>query len=323
MGDAASRAVIPPTSSAMPRVYAALAGQTLISAFTYLAAKRAMEELSPGNLVMVRLLLSAVVFALILVLSPGPILPPRRAWGTLFALGLLCGPLNQGLFLFGLSRSNAAHAALLYALTPVGVYLVSMFTGRERAGAHRLFGIGVAFAGVVVLLTGRGLAEAYGPLLGDSFILGAVMAWVLYTTEGKRVAQEHGAIRTTAWSMIAAAVWCLPGTPAFLRLDELGKASPVAIGCVAFLVVLTSVVSYLLWYYALSRVEASRVAVFANLQPVATAIAAWAILGERLVWEIYVGGFLVLLGVRMTQRVALSGGPWEKSASVRSAERGA
>ncbi len=76
----------------------------------------------------------------------------------------------------------------------------------------------------------------------------------------------------------------------------------MTIGCILYLGVLTSVVSYLLWVYALSKTDASKVAIFSNLQPVATALAAWAILGEPLTWEIGVGGALVLLGLRVTQR---------------------
>ncbi|MGZ6029495.1 MAG: EamA family transporter, partial [Myxococcaceae bacterium] len=69
---------------------------------------------------------------------------------------------------------------------------------------------------------------------------------------------------------------------------------------ILYLALLTSVVSYLLWYWALGRTDASKVAVFSNLQPVATAVAAWLVLGERIGWEVGVGGVLVLAGVRLT-----------------------
>ena len=72
--------------------------------------------------------------------------------------------------------------------------------------------------------------------------------------------------------------------------------------CILYLAVLTSVVAYLLWYYALSKTEASKVAIFSNLQPAATAVAAWLILGEALHWELLVGGVLIIAGVRLTQR---------------------
>ena len=79
-------------------------------------------------------------------------------------------------------------------------------------------------------------------------------------------------------------------------------ASLAARGCILYLAVLTSVVAYLLWYYALSRTEASKVAIFSNLQPAATAVAAWLLLDESLRWELAVGGVLILAGVRLTQR---------------------
>lgn len=49
--------------------------------------------------------------------------------------------------------------------------------------------------------------------------------------------------------------------------------------------------------------SASKVAIFSNLQPAGTALAAWTVLDEALHWELAVGGALVLAGVRLTQTV--------------------
>lgn len=152
-----------------------------------------------------------------------------------------------------------------------------------------------------VLLLGRGLAEAAGPLVGDLFILGAVVAWVAWTTESKPFAVRHGGLRTAAWSIIAAGLWMVPVAPFVVRPAELAQVPWGGWACLAYLVFLTSLVAYALWNYALARAEASRVAVFANLQPVLTAVAAWALLGEPLGWPVLAGGALVLLGVRLTQ----------------------
>jgi drug/metabolite transporter (DMT)-like permease len=301
MGDGAA---LKSGQRAPARVYAAILFQTVVSGFTYLAASRAMVELSPPMVLVTRVLASAAIFAAILALTPGRLLPPRGAWLSVLFFGFLVGPLNQGLFLYGLERSKPVHASLLYALQPIGVYLVMLFAGREKVTWRRVGGIALAFAGVTVLLTGHGLREALAPLVGDLFILGGVAAWVLYTTEGSRFAAVHGPVRTTAWSMIAAALWSLPALPFVAEPARLFHASAVALGCVGFLVVFTSVLAYLLWYYALTHLEPSRVAVFANLQPVVTALGAWALLGQALVWEVYVGGALVLAGVRLAQRQA-------------------
>ena len=292
----------PSQDSKLPTpVLLALLAQAAIAGGTHLAAKRATMDFGPVPLLAVRLVLAALAFAVLLPLMPPPRLPPRKTWLWLLGFGVIAGPVNQGLFLYGLSTSRATHAALLYALTPIGVYLVGLALKRERTSPRRLAGIAVAFAGVVVLLLGRGLSEAKGPLVGDLFILGAVAAWVVWTTESRRFSAEYGGVRTAAWSIIAAGLVMVPVAPFLVTRAGLEQVTAVGWGCLAWLVLLTSVVSYALWNYALARAEASQVAVFANLQPAATAIAAWLILGEPLVWEVWVGGGLVLAGVRLAQ----------------------
>lgn len=287
----------------LPRgVLLALLGQTAISAGTHLAAKQAVSVIDPLLLVTLRMLLSAVAFTVVLALMPSPRLPPRDKWVWLLGYGLLAGPVNQGLFMYGLSRSKATHGALLYALTPIGVYLVALALKREQPRAGRFVGITLAFLGVGVLLLGRGLTEALGPLVGDLFILGAVASWVAWTTESRPFAVQHGGVRTAAWAIIAGAVWMLPVAPFTVSVDALAAISPVGWACLGYLVFLTSLAAYAMWNYALARTDASRVAVFTNLQPVATALLAWALLNEALVWEVGVGGALVLLGVRLAQR---------------------
>jgi drug/metabolite transporter (DMT)-like permease len=101
--------------------------------------------------------------------------------------------------------------------------------------------------------------------------------------------------------MVAAMLLMLPLAPFVMRPMETLNASLTAQGCVLYLGLLTSVVAYLIWYYALSKVPASKVAIFSNLQPAATAVAAWALLGEALHWALAVGGVLVIAGVRLTQ----------------------
>lgn len=280
----------------------ALLGQTAISAGTHLAAKRATQDVDAVSLVTLRILFAAAGYVGVLLALKGPLLPPRKTWPWWLTFGLLAGPVNQGFFVYGVSRSTASHAGLLYGLTPVGVYLLSIARGRERATSARLAGIALAFAGVLVLLLSRGLADALGPLQGDLFLLGAVVAWVLWTAESREKAQAFGGLRTAGWSLMAGALWCLPVAPFVVKLDAFLAAPAIAWWCLAYLVVLTSMGSYALWNYALSRTEASRVAVFANLQPIATALAAWGLLGETPGWALVVSGALVLAGVRLAQR---------------------
>lgn len=285
-----------------PIVVVAILTQVAISAGTYLAAKRGMQEISPFTLVSWRFLVSGIAYVGVLLLLGFPRLPPTGFRARVLWLGLLAGPVNQGLFFAGLNLSSAAHAALLYALTPVGVYLLSLLRGRERASPRATVGLVVALAGVLVLLLGKGLLEARGSLVGDLLILLAVVAWVFYTTELKPLVSEFDPVRGTAWTMGAAALLSLPAMPFLLEVPTVLGGSAGLLGVILYLGLLTSVVSYFLWSFALSQAPASKVAVFMNLQPPVTAIAAWLLLDEPITAPVVVGGALVLLGVRFTQR---------------------
>ena len=199
-----------------------------------------------------------------------------------------------------MQKSTAAHAALLYALTPIGVYVYSLLEGARRRARVPGWACSSPSGVCWCCCSPTGLRALHGVFVGDLLILGAVGAWVVYTAEGKAFIGEHGPLRATALvddcrRAVAASRRPL-GPPAGVR----ARSKRTVKGAIAYLALLTSVVSYLLWYWALGRTDASKVAVFSNLQPVATAVAAWLVLGEHIGWEVAVGGALVLAGVRLT-----------------------
>lgn len=283
--------------------YAAMAAQTLISAGTFLVAKAVMGVLLPREVMWLRFVLAAVAYAALLPALGRPLLPPAGDRGRVLALAALGLPLNQGGLLLGLSLSTPAHAAILYALTPVMVLLIARLALGERVSPRKLAGVGVAFAGVTLVLLERGLAAERGALAGDLLILVAVISWAGYTVLARPLAMRHGAATTTGWTLLAGGALLAPLTPAVLRGPaELAQVPAPTWAGVAYLVLLTSVAAYLLWSFALRRLEAGKVAVFTNLQPPATALLSWAILGEQITAPVIAGGLLVLSGVTLSQR---------------------
>ncbi|MCC7540008.1 MAG: DMT family transporter [Deltaproteobacteria bacterium] len=285
--------------------YVAMLAQTAASAGTYLVAKRALAELSPLEVAAFRFLGAALVYLAVLAALRAPLLPPRGQRGKVVLLGIIGLPFNQGLFLAGLSLSSASHAAILYALTPACVLVAERVVLGARLTPARLAGIGIAFAGVLLVLLGRGIDLAGGTLVGDVCLLGAVVAWAAYTIVMRPLAREHGGTTTTGWAMLAGATVTAPVTIVVLaNVDRFAGISASAWGGVVYLITITSVVAYALWAFALRRLSAVRVAVFTNLQPVGTALLAWLVLGEQVAWPTVVGGLGVIAGVTLAQRQA-------------------
>ena len=275
-----------------------------LSAGTYIAAKRALGELSPFELALARFSIAGLVYGGLLLWRPRPV--SRRDLLAMCALGFVAIPLNQGLFLFGLSLTTPGHAALLYAMTPIFVFVLALARREERSSPWKSVGIAVAFAGAAVVLVARGQlagqVDGARALLGDLLILLAVISWAVYAVWGKPYAMRYGVITTTGVTIVAGSLLYLPFGLLFSRAASFRALSPVGWGSVAYLVVLTSVVSYLLYYWALAREDASRVAIWSNTQPVLTAVLAWALYGDPLTPSFVAGGGLVILGVVMTQQ---------------------
>ncbi len=178
-----------------------------IQAGTYIAAKRALGELSPFELALARFTLAAAVYAALL--WRRRVRVARRDLLALAALGVIAIPLNQGLFLTGLARTSAGHASLLYALTPIFVFLLARSRLGERATPAKVAGIAVAFAGVLVVLLARNvvsLASASSQLSGDLLVLAGVVAWAVYVVAGKPYAERIGAVASTGLSVVSGSV---------------------------------------------------------------------------------------------------------------------
>ena len=71
---------------------------------------------------------------------------------------------------------------------------------------------------------------------------------------------------------------------------------------ILYLGLLASCVNYALWYYALGKLETSKVAIFQNLQPVLTTIIALILGKVFLTPELFGGGALALIGVLLVEK---------------------
>ena len=284
--------------------FATLMGlHTFISAGTYLLGKTAADAIPTLALGLFRFLIAGAGFLLLARIRGLELWPIARAeWRTYLGAGFLGVTLNQLAFLGGLSLTLPSHAALLYALTPTVVLLLAWARGQERPGPRKLGGLVLAFSGVVVLLSGK-VGGTLPPrwILGDLMVLVAVVAWAGYTVMSRPLVQKHGAQRATTLSILFGLAMFTPiGLFGLPRLT-LAAVPPMAWVGLVYLGLMTSVVSYLLWFHALSMKEPSRVAIASNGQPVATALLAWIFFGQAITPAFAVGAVLVISGVLLTQ----------------------
>jgi drug/metabolite transporter (DMT)-like permease len=285
------------------RLYLLLAGMVLMWSLNFVIAKFALREIPPLLVVSLR---AALAGALIL---PAYLwrrrntgvwpLPPGA--GSLLLLGVSGIALNQVLFVLGLSRTSVAHAAILIGASPLLVLLFSAMLGHERITVKKSAGLLLALTGVAALQLAPGRNEGFSPM-GDLYIALNALTFALFTVLGKRATATHDGITVNTFAYVGGAVALLPVLLWEGARFPFGAVSPAAWMSLLYMALFSSVISYLIFYHALTVIPASRVSVFSYCQPVLATLLAVPLLGEHVTSSLFAGGALVLAGVVLTER---------------------
>ncbi len=282
-------------------MYLILILQQILSSITHIVAKDVTTNIIPSSILFYRSLIAAIFFFLIVKIRNNKIKVEKKDYLTFIILSILNIPINQFLFLISIKYTTAPNVALAYALSPIFVYIIAHFYLKEKSSYLKITGIAIAIIGAFFLISEKGFSFRSTAFLGDILALSASLAWALYTVLGKNVINKYGAIYSAAITMQLGFVLYLV---IYLFLPE--KSNPLSFTTfnwfdILYLGIFSSGVSYILWYYALKKIQASKVSVFNNLQPIFTTILAIIFLNQSLTLTFVSGGLMILLGVVLTQ----------------------
>lgn len=232
-------------------------------------ASRAPGLFTAGHLSVVRFAVGAGASLLLFRLRPGTYRP--RNHRLLVSRGI-SGGLVVVLYFWALARIPAGTAGLLYNLFPVVATVMSVFTLGERPRPHLLLGLGLATAGVALVLGTDALAVRPG--WGVLAALGAAAFAATSANVLRAMRGTENAFTIFFW-------FCLVGLPVVLpfALDPW----PTAPGAWALALAVggTAFAAQLLMSDAYGHLSVSEAAAWLQLTPVAQVLLAWPLLGER------------------------------------------
>src|SRR5205823_9653880 len=130
----------------------------------------------------------------------------------------------------------------------------------------------------------------------------STLTFALFTVLGKPLTRRHTAATVNTFAYVSGAIVLSPVTVWQMASFPLSRISGAGWLCALYMALFPSIAAYLIYYYALTHISASRVASFSYLQPVfATAMAVF-LLDERLTAPVVAAGIGILLGVYITER---------------------
>jgi drug/metabolite transporter (DMT)-like permease len=180
-------------------------------------------------------------------------------------------------------------ALLLFGAVQATMILWGLRKG-ERLRAIQLIGLVVAVTGLVVLLL-PGLSAP--PLSGSILMLGAGVAWGIYSLRGKG---EKNPASATAGNFLRAVPFAVAVSIIMLpwaRLDRTGIDYAVISGAI------TSGLGYVIWYSALPGLKAAGAATVQLSVPVLAATGGILLLGEPITFRYFVASIAVLGGIAL------------------------
>jgi drug/metabolite transporter (DMT)-like permease len=186
-------------------------------------------------------------------------------------------------------------ATLLGNTAPIWVALAGFVFFKERFSSRFLIGLGVALCGVVLLVLGGDRSLAIGDWLGLMLATAGAIGYAGYLRGVKAARNTVGLAQVMFWTSACTALWLLPA--ALLTEHKIVPQTMHGWLAVAGLAFVSQTIGQGLISWSLGLLPAAFSSVSLLLNPVASGIFAWIILGEALTGAQIGGGFAVLLGI--------------------------
>lgn len=246
------------------------------------------------GLVAVRMSVSGL--ALILIIRPG--IPPRP-WARLLALGMVGYAGSQFFYLVAIQYSNAPTATLLQFLFLPMVASYEAVTGGFPWSKRWTLTIILALVGTLLLVVGESFKVLITPL-GLSAGLLAAFCGGYYTLGSKDYVRAHGPWWITSYGFTVGGLVAFPFGVSSLWNYQFPTSSVDALRfslLLAFVVVFGTLLAFGLYVSGLRRLTATETGVASSIEPIVSALAAYAFLGVVLTLTQYFGGALIVFAV--------------------------
>ncbi len=274
------------------------------AAFTPIAAKFTVSEISPLSLAFLRFGTATVLFNLLFNIKRQSYKFDKVDLNRFLILGALVIPINQFFFLNGVNLSYASHSGVTYACTPLFAYFIAIAQKHEKYSVRRLIPILLTIFGIFFVFYDaimKSKVSDSNVFLGDIMLVFAVLSWAAYITLSKDLVTKYGALKT---STIAFTIGIIMYIPIFLfDLKNLTFDKLTTSGILGFihLSLLVAFAGYFVFTYASKHINVTELTTTTNVSPIVTIVFSWVLLKEEISYFFIVGAIITFAGVFLAQ----------------------
>ena len=272
----------------------------LIWASSFIALKAAMQDIGPYTVIFIRMIFASLCFVYF-IKGFFKYKFTKKDIYYILALGFFEPCLY---FLFeaqALQYTSASQAGMLASLMPLITAILAGYLLKEVITQKLIFGSLLAMIGVIWLsVNSTTSVSAPNPMLGNFLEFCAMSCGAGYTIVEKHLSSKFSAIFITAVQSFIGMVFFFPFF--IYEMNTMTMNFTVeGMSWILYLGVVVTLGGYGLYNYAITKLDASKVAVYVNLIPIFTLMLAYLILNEKMTESQLIASVLILIGVIISQ----------------------
>jgi len=288
------------------RILALLAATlaSTIYGLNHTIAKGLMPDvIAPYGFILLRVLGATIIFWFISLLYPSEKID-NKDWLRIIACAFFGMLLNMLAFFKGLSLSTPINSSVMITLAPVLLLILSAVFLKEKISWLKSIGIGIGLIGASTLIIFGTKTQTNAPNipLGNMLFIINASSYSIYLIMVKPLVLKYHSITLLKLFFLFSFLMNLPiGLSEFIEVSWM-QLSLDSISKLAFVIIATTVITYLCNIYALKQLSPSTIGAFIYLQPLIAAFFA-IILGVDKLTPVRIGAAsLIFLSVFLSTR---------------------
>ncbi|MDL1902027.1 DMT family transporter [Anaerolineae bacterium CFX9] len=283
----------------------------------YVVSDLVLEIIPPFTLVTIRLIMAAVVFALMLALQGRKQFPRGGELARIILVGIIGFGISIGAQFVGTDKSTAVNGALITSASPAFILLFAALILRERLTVARIGAVALATIGVIVIIDPSRVDLSSDTFVGNLALALAALTWGLYSVLIRQLSARYDTLTISFIVLFGGLLLTVPGGALELGDRPIGEITlPVILGVLYLGIVSTAGAMYF-WNRAFALVDASVASLFFFAQPLVGAVLSVLVLGQELTENLIIGSLMIGVGVLIAM---LSPSPDQKLAAASAAD---
>lgn len=238
------------------RAHFALFGANVIYGANHLIAKTIMpDKIGPSAFIFLRVIGAIMLFWMLKLFIKEKV--EKKDFPLLILGGLLGVATNQLFFFHGLNLTSPIDASIIITAIPVMVLILSALILKEKITTNKLIGITIGGIGAILLITYGQSLGGTSSIMGNIFVLINSISYALYLVLIKPLLNKYSPITVISWVFLFGFIFVFPvGINDFLSTNFKDFTLNTYL-TIAFVIICTTFLAYLLNIYALSHVSPS------------------------------------------------------------------